>query len=75
MEPSQALISAYLLGADERDLDHIYEVESKVLEPWKDSPGEVTGEDWRDYLGKKEYAIFNFSFPLLVKIELIQKKV
>lgn len=33
----------------------MYESESKVVEPWVDSPGEVSREDWRDYLGRREY--------------------
>jgi hypothetical protein len=33
----------------------IYEKESKNLEPWEDSPTEISREDWRDYLGKREY--------------------
>ncbi|RKU40858.1 hypothetical protein DL546_003511 [Coniochaeta pulveracea] len=49
------LCSAYLLGADAAHLNHLYEVESKELEPWKESPGEISEDDWRDFLGKKEY--------------------
>lgn len=33
----------------------IYEKESKNLEPWEDSPTEISREDWRDYLGRREY--------------------
>jgi hypothetical protein len=33
----------------------IYEKESKSLEPWEDSPTEISREDWRDYLGRREY--------------------
>jgi hypothetical protein len=51
---SQVLSSAYLLGADANDLNRVYEVESKTLEPWSDAPGEVSSDDWRDYLGKRE---------------------
>lgn len=50
-----ALGSAYILGADSDDLNTVYEAESKHLEPWRDSPGEISLHDWRDYLGKKEY--------------------
>ncbi|KAL1961795.1 hypothetical protein VTN77DRAFT_1045 [Rasamsonia byssochlamydoides] len=49
------LSSAYLLGADANDLNRIYEVKSKLLEPWTDAPGEISRWDWRDYLGKREY--------------------
>jgi len=49
------LSSAYLLGASEAQLNKIYEEESKVLEPWKPSPAEVTDNDWRDFLGDKRY--------------------
>lgn len=46
--------SAYILGADSNQLNHIYDAESKNLEPWKDSPGEIALHDWRDFLGKRE---------------------
>lgn len=32
----------------------IYEKEAEELEAWKDSPGEISKDDWRDFLGKKE---------------------
>ena len=38
----------------------MYESESKVVEPWVDSPGEVSREDWRDYLGRREYVLVFF---------------
>lgn len=47
--------SAYLLGANHNQLEKIYEVESKQLEAWKDSPAEVTEDDWRNFLGDKRY--------------------
>ncbi|KAL8665329.1 MAG: hypothetical protein Q9202_002380 [Teloschistes flavicans] len=47
--------SAYLLGADSDHLNDIYDEESKELEPWHDSPGEVSTYDWREYLGKNDY--------------------
>jgi hypothetical protein len=47
--------SAYLLGANVDQLQHIYDVESKELEGWEDSPGEISDTDWRDYLGDKRY--------------------
>jgi hypothetical protein len=49
------LSTAYILGADVDHLQHIYDQEAKELEPWHDSPDEVSGHDWRDFLGKKEY--------------------
>lgn len=49
------LSSAYLLGADRDDLDRIYEEEAKQLDTWVDSPSEVSTDDWRDFLGKREY--------------------
>ena len=52
---SQLLGSAYLLGGESEYLDNIYANESKELEPWKDSPGEVSTYDWRDYLGDRRY--------------------
>lgn len=48
--------SAYILGADADQLTHVFEEEGKHLESWKDSPGEIDKSDWRDYLGKREYA-------------------
>ncbi|CAL8582691.1 hypothetical protein XPA_008342 [Xanthoria parietina] len=47
--------SAYLFDAEPDHLNDIYNVEAKELEPWKDSPGEVSTYDWRDYLGDARY--------------------
>lgn len=47
--------SAYLLGANFGQLQHIYDEESKQLEAWKDSPAEISDQDWRDFLGDKRY--------------------
>jgi len=47
--------SAFLLGATSEQLNTIYDAESKTLEPWHDSPGEISKEDWRDFLGKRAY--------------------
>ena len=47
--------SAYLLGANEGQLQRIYDEESKELDPWHDSPGEISVADWREYLGDKRY--------------------
>ncbi|OJD12151.1 hypothetical protein AJ78_07208 [Emergomyces pasteurianus Ep9510] len=49
------LSSAYLFGSDADHLNRLYEMEGKVLEPWRDSPGEIVADDWRDFLGKPEY--------------------
>ncbi|OQO04346.1 hypothetical protein B0A48_10957 [Cryoendolithus antarcticus] len=49
--------SAYILGADADELNHVYEAESKHLEAWTDSPGEIARHDWRDFLGKREYIV------------------
>ncbi|KAK1833808.1 cell cycle checkpoint protein RAD17 [Podospora conica] len=49
------LCSAYWFGAEPHQLYHIYEVESKELDPWVPSPSEVLQEDWRDFLGDKRY--------------------
>lgn len=61
--------SAYILGADADQLNYIYETESKHLEPWRDSPGEISEHDWRDFLGKREYqrAFVDFFEDQLVK--------
>lgn len=50
----QILGSAYLLGSSSNHLNDVYESETKELEHWKDSPGEISQYDWRDYLGKHE---------------------
>lgn len=50
----QILGSAYILGASSEHLSEIYEEEAKGLEPWKDSPGEISTFDWRDYLGDRQ---------------------
>lgn len=47
----QILGSAYLFGAKPEHLNLIYEEEAKLLERWQDSPGEVSKDDWREYLG------------------------
>jgi hypothetical protein len=47
--------SAYLLGAHVDQMQKIYDEESKVLEGWHDSPGEISDTDWRDFLGDKRY--------------------
>ncbi|KAK4187978.1 hypothetical protein QBC35DRAFT_497442 [Podospora australis] len=49
------LCSAYHLGATPEQLNHIYDEESKSLEPWKNSPAEVGDEDWQYYLGDKRF--------------------
>jgi len=49
------LSSAYILGAGHDELQHIYSEEAKELEPWQDSPGEISENDWRDFLGDKTY--------------------
>jgi hypothetical protein len=40
-------------------LNEIYEKEAEELEPWKDSPGEISRDDWRDFLGKREWVCWN----------------
>ena len=47
----QILGSAYILGAGSGHLNEIYEAESKELDVWVDSPGEVSRHDWKDFLG------------------------
>jgi len=47
--------SAYLLGASVDQLQEIYDVESKELDGWQDSPAEISDTDWRDFLGDKRY--------------------
>ena len=55
----QILGSAYILGANPEHLDDIFEKESKELEVWQDSPGEISDFDWRDYLGDRLYGVHN----------------
>lgn len=47
--------SAYLIDGTSEHLNDIYENESKELDAWEDSPGEVSDFDWRDYLGDRRY--------------------
>ncbi|KAF2756701.1 hypothetical protein EJ05DRAFT_512327 [Pseudovirgaria hyperparasitica] len=47
--------SAFCLGGTSEHLHEIYEKETKNLEPWQESPGEISLSDWRDFLGKREY--------------------
>ncbi|PLN82257.1 hypothetical protein BDW42DRAFT_166928 [Aspergillus taichungensis] len=50
------VLSAYfLLGADANALDRAWDAESKALEPWVDSPAEISTYDWKDFLGRREY--------------------
>ena len=64
------LSSAYIFGADSDQLNHIYEAESKSLDRWSDSPGEISRHDWREYLGKREYqrAFLDFFEDELVRL-------
>jgi Questin oxidase-like len=34
----------------------LYDEESRILEPWTDSPHEVTRVDWSRYVGDKRFA-------------------
>jgi hypothetical protein len=43
----------------------IYEGECKTLEPWTESPHEVTRVDWNRWLGDKRY-ILDFVSVLMV---------
>ncbi|KAI0508594.1 cell cycle checkpoint protein RAD17 [Xylaria bambusicola] len=49
------LCSAYLLGASDTQMHHVYAEEAKTLEPWEPSPAEVTQEDWQSFWGDKRY--------------------
>lgn len=51
---AQLLGSAYLFGATSDELYEFYADESKSLEEWEDSPGEISRHDWRDFIGKRE---------------------
>jgi len=47
-----------MFGADEKQLHDLYEREDADIDPWKASPGEVTGGDWRRYLGDEKYRLW-----------------
>jgi hypothetical protein len=49
--------AAYLFGAAPQRLFDIYDGECKTLEPWTDSPHEVTKVDWNRWLGDKRYSL------------------
>ena len=49
--------SAYLLGGGPEHLQEIYDKDVEELDAWKDSPGEVSRHDWRDYLGDRRYDV------------------
>jgi len=36
-------------------MQQLYDEEANELDPWTDSPNEVTEDDWRDYLGEREF--------------------
>ncbi|KAF1832361.1 hypothetical protein BDW02DRAFT_640822 [Decorospora gaudefroyi] len=63
--------SAYLLGGTAEHLNDVYEKEAEQLEPWHDSPGEITKDDWREFLGKREYqrAFIDFFEDQLVSMK------
>ncbi|ODM15120.1 hypothetical protein SI65_09359 [Aspergillus cristatus] len=63
------LSSAWVQGADADELHRLYETECLVMEPWVDSPGEVSLDDWRDFLGRREYqrAFVNYFEDELVR--------
>ncbi|KAI9792491.1 MAG: hypothetical protein M1835_007857 [Candelina submexicana] len=52
---TKILGSAYLLGASSDQLHEIYDREDQELEPWHDAPGEISKDDWRDFLGDARY--------------------
>lgn len=54
-ETAHLLSTAYLLGADEVQLNRLYEAEVKGLEPWTPSPAEVADLDWVDFVGDRHY--------------------
>ena len=43
------------MGADGAHLEKFYTHELKELEPWKDSPAEITDKDWRNFVGDRRY--------------------
>ena len=55
LQDTKILGSAYLLSAPSSHLSAIYESETKELVPWRESPGEISTYDWRDYLSDGRY--------------------
>lgn len=49
------LCTAYILGANDAQLNAIYEEQIRELEPWTPSPAEVAPLDWMDFLGRRQY--------------------
>jgi hypothetical protein len=49
------LASSYHLGALTQQIYHLYDEEAKTLEPWKDSPHEISRDEWRDFLGARHF--------------------
>ncbi len=47
-------------------MNQIYEKEAEELEPWHDSPGEISKDDWRDFLGDPRSATGAFERPISV---------
>jgi hypothetical protein len=47
--------SAYLLGANDRQLNKIFDVGVQELEAWVPSPQEATTADWLEFLGDRRY--------------------
>jgi hypothetical protein len=45
------------LGATPERLASIYEKHSVDEEKWRDSPSEVTVDDWEPFLGRAEYVV------------------
>ncbi|KAL4870837.1 hypothetical protein BDV12DRAFT_165326 [Aspergillus spectabilis] len=72
-----SLSSSFLLGSDADNLNRLFEAELKPLEPWSDSPGEISTHDWKDYRGKREYqrAYVDFFEDELVRYGYDWKKV
>ena len=68
--------SSYILGASPDHLQAIYDHEVKELEPWTDSPGEISKHDWRDFLGDRKYqrAFIDFFEDELVTFDYDWKK-
>lgn len=51
----------------------MYEDESKAMEPWVDSPGEISLDDWRDFLGRREYVLVSVLYVALLMMDRYQR--
>jgi len=66
-----------LLGATGEQLHTLYSIEAKEQEEWKESSLEITRDEWRNYLGRRDLqrSFFNFFEDELMRNQYDWKKV